>query len=34
MIAAIARSTEATIATRNVSDFEGCGVKIVDPWEG
>jgi toxin FitB len=32
-IAAIARSTGATIATRNVSDFEGCGVKIVDPWE-
>ncbi len=32
-IAAIARSTGATIATRNVTDFDGCGVKIVDPWE-
>lgn len=31
-IAAIARSAGATVATRNVSDFEGCGVKIVDPW--
>lgn len=31
-IAAIARVTGATVATRNVPDFEGCGVKIVDPW--
>jgi toxin FitB len=31
-IAAIASVTGATIATRNVPDFEGCGVKIVDPW--
>lgn len=31
-IAAIARLTGATVATRNVSDFEGCGVKVVDPW--
>jgi predicted nucleic acid-binding protein len=33
-IAAIARVTGATVATRNVADFEGCGVKIVDPWGG
>lgn len=33
-IAAIARSTGATIATRDVSDFEGCGVRVVDLWEG
>lgn len=33
-IAAIARSSRATLATRNVGDFEGCGVKIVDPWNG
>jgi hypothetical protein len=33
-IAAIARSTGAALATRNVSDFEGCGVKLVDPWSG
>jgi predicted nucleic acid-binding protein len=32
-IAAIARSAEAAIATRNVADFEGCGVKIINPWE-
>lgn len=31
-IAAIARAHGATIATRNVSDFEGCGVEIIDPW--
>ena len=31
-IAAIARSTGATIATRNVTDFAGCGVELVDPW--
>src|SRR5579863_9894871 len=30
-IAAIARSRGATLATRNVPDFEGCGVEIVDP---
>lgn len=33
-IAAIARSRGAAIATRNVRDFEGCGVKLVDPWAG
>lgn len=32
-IAAIGRSTGATIATRNVSDYEGCGVKLINPWE-
>ena len=31
-IAAIAHSTRATIATRNIDDFEGCGVKVVNPW--
>lgn len=31
-IAAIARSTRASLATRNVSDFEKCGVDVVDPW--
>ncbi|MEO7743132.1 MAG: type II toxin-antitoxin system VapC family toxin [Usitatibacter sp.] len=31
-IAAIARVERARIATRNVSDFEGCGVKVIDPW--
>lgn len=32
-IAAIARSTGATIATRNRADFAGCGVTLVDPWK-
>ena len=31
-IAAIARSTGAALATRNVADFEGCDVTLVDPW--
>lgn len=32
MIAAIARSRAATVATRNVADFDGCGVPVLDPW--
>ena len=31
-IAAIARSREASIATRNVTDFEGIEVKLINPW--
>ncbi len=31
-IAAIARSREAAIATRNVTDFERVGVELIDPW--
>jgi predicted nucleic acid-binding protein len=31
-IAAIARANEATLATRNTADFEGCGVHVVNPW--
>ena len=31
-IAAIARVAGASLATRNVVDFEGCGVELVDPW--
>jgi predicted nucleic acid-binding protein len=33
-IAAIARTLGATVATRNVGDFEGCGIKVVNPWLG
>jgi predicted nucleic acid-binding protein len=33
-IASIARVQGAILATRNVTDFEGCGVTIVDPWHG
>lgn len=32
MIAAIAHVHGAAVATRNVSDFEGCGVEVVNPW--
>jgi predicted nucleic acid-binding protein len=32
-IAAIARVHGAVVATRNVGDFDGCGVAIVDPWD-
>ncbi len=32
-IAAIARSKDATLATRNVPDFKGVGITLVNPWE-
>jgi hypothetical protein len=32
MIAAVARSTGATLATRNVKDFVDCGIAVIDPW--
>lgn len=32
-IAAIARRHRLNLATRNVSDFEGCGLTVVNPWE-
>jgi predicted nucleic acid-binding protein len=32
-IAAVARSRRAILATRNVADFEGCGVRLVNPWQ-
>jgi predicted nucleic acid-binding protein len=31
-IAAIAHSRGAALASRNISDFEHCGVKVVNPW--
>ena len=31
-IAAIARARGAAVATRNVGDFGGCGIDVVDPW--
>jgi predicted nucleic acid-binding protein len=33
-IAAIARSRDAILATRNTADFEGCGIRLVNPWAG
>ncbi|ACB51493.1 StbB-like plasmid stabilization protein [Crocosphaera subtropica ATCC 51142] len=32
-IAAICRANKATIATRNVADFEDCGIEIINPWK-
>ena len=34
MIVATARSRGASLATRNVKDFEDCGVDVVNPWTG
>jgi toxin FitB len=31
-IAAICRARGATLATRNVKDFDGVGVEVVNPW--
>lgn len=32
LIAAVCRSQSAALATRNVADFEGAGIEIIDPW--
>jgi len=32
-IAAICRSRQATLATRNVPDFQSTGVSLLDPWQ-
>jgi predicted nucleic acid-binding protein len=32
-IAAITRTNEAILATRNTGDFEGCGIRLIDPWK-
>lgn len=32
-IAAIARSMRASVATRNVRDFDGTGIPVLDPWD-
>ena len=31
-IAAIARSLDASVATRDTGGFEGCGIDVIDPW--
>jgi toxin FitB len=31
-IAALAQVRGAKLATRNVDDFEDCGIEVVDPW--
>jgi predicted nucleic acid-binding protein len=34
MIAAIARAQLAIMVTRNTADFEGCGLTLINPWDG
>ncbi len=34
MIAAVARRVGASVVTRDAGGFAGCGVLVVDPWEG
>jgi predicted nucleic acid-binding protein len=31
-IAAICRTHQATLATRNLKDFRGTGIDVIDPW--
>ena len=31
-IAAIAQSRGASLATRNVPEFDGCGIEVINPW--
>jgi predicted nucleic acid-binding protein len=33
LIAAVARQHDATLATRNVRDFQALAVRILDPWK-
>ncbi|MGY0633394.1 PIN domain-containing protein [Luteimonas sp. A478] len=33
MIAGIARSRGARLATRNLKDFDDCGLVLIDPWD-
>ena len=32
MIAAIARSNRAVLSTRNTTDFDHCGIQVINPW--
>jgi hypothetical protein len=33
LIAAAALANGATLATRNIADFEHCGIPLVNPWD-
>ena len=33
-IAAIARVHDFAIATRNIKDFENCGLRLINPFDG
>jgi hypothetical protein len=32
-VAAIARIRDMAVATRNIRDFEDCGIDLINPWE-
>jgi hypothetical protein len=32
-IAAMTLTYRASLATRNTSDFEDCGIELIDPWQ-
>lgn len=32
-IASICYACQATLSTRNISDFEGCGIVTINPWK-
>jgi predicted nucleic acid-binding protein len=32
LIAAVCRSRSAALATRNLPDFDGVGIEVIDPW--
>ncbi|HMR50423.1 MAG TPA: type II toxin-antitoxin system VapC family toxin [Arachnia sp.] len=32
MIAAICRTNDLPLATRNTRDFDGCGIELINPW--
>lgn len=34
LIAATAQAHQLSLATRNVRDFEGCGIAVVNPFDG
>jgi len=34
MIAAITRLHDAVLATRNLADFDRCGIDLINPWDG
>jgi toxin FitB len=33
-IASIARAAGMPLVTRNTRDFEGCGIDVINPWDG
>jgi len=33
LIAAVCLANSIPLATRNIADFEGCGIELIDPWQ-